>query len=350
MGQYRNRYNDSSMDCCLSPLDQLLSRVHHFLFIDHRVLTIQGSVALYVIIVLFFGNILKISSNYFVLFPVITAALCYGWSGGLGAGILALPANLLLFLLIGHPEYSPASKLIAELSGIIVGTSMGYASDYFRKMNREMEKRQVSEEALRRTLMDRELLLRELNHRVRNNLSMINSLIQLHSNRVEDPLLKQECGKLKQRIFSMSLVHEQLFREGNSVFLDFRSYMQSLVENLLPGTGEKRIKILTSWPEGDFPVSSDRVIYLGLIVNEVLINSLKYAFDGTGNPVVSVELVRLGEEGLINIRDNGCGFTPSESSSGLGMKLIRSLSSHIDGNCEWKTGGGTSFSLRFPIR
>ena len=150
------------------------------------------------LVVLGTGTYLGISANYFVILPVLIVSLVCGFPGGLIAGVCALPANLFLFWLLGHAEYSPASKIIAELSGVFVGSAFGFLSDYFRKMIREMEKRKEAERELRRSLGEKEILLRELQHRVKNNLNLIKGLIQLQRNRSSDPAFREASGLLPQ--------------------------------------------------------------------------------------------------------------------------------------------------------
>ena len=338
-----------------TPLDNFLAMLHRQYIGRNKFLSICLSMAIYISILLIWGNSLKISCNYFILLPIISVTICYGLAGGFIAGSLGLPINLLAFYIMGHPEYAPASLVVAEVSGILVGLVMGYLSDYFDKLNREIHKRRITEEHLRRTLADKEILLQEVNHRVRNNLNIIKSLIQLHKNRVDDPLFLEECEKLSQRIFSISLVHEQLYREGNSVSLDLKDYLSVLLENLVSGSGRGSIDLKTCWPEGDHPLISDRVISLGLIVHEVIINSMKYAFKGVDFPQITFDLALNNDLYQIIIRDNGTGVEEgggmeSSKGNGLGMKLISSLTAQIGGTAQFRSDKGMVFHLTFPSK
>ncbi|OQY30723.1 MAG: hypothetical protein B6241_15425 [Spirochaetaceae bacterium 4572_59] len=335
---------------CFSPIDRVLTAIHERIFLRNKLMSMLFSLIIYVNILLFLGNVLKISSNYFVILPIITATLCFGFIGGVISGILGLPANLFLFSLIGHLEYAPASWLVAECFGIIIGISMGYLSDYINKMNREIQKRRITEEQLRRTLSEKELLLQEINHRVRNNLNIIKSIIQLHMNRVDDPIFKKECQKLKQRIFSIALVHEQLYLEGHSVYLDLKNYLSSLLDNLISRSADLGVQLKTYWPEGVLPFVSDRGIYLGLLVHEVITNSIKYASTETDFPSIVFELVAIEDKYQITIRDNGTGFDPDNSESGLGLKLIQTLSMQVNGHHSFTIDDGMVFRLEFPSK
>ena len=333
-----------------TPLDRILTKIHGNLFLKYKNTTILVSLAVYVIIQLIWGKTLKISGNYFVLIPLVTSTLSYGLIGGILAGPLGLPLNLIVFHITGHPEYAPENLLIAELSGITVGFVMGYMSDFFNKMNREIQKRRVTEEKLRKTLSDKEILLEEVHHRVRNNLNIIKSLIALQSSRASDPSFKEESEKLRQRIFSISLVHDQLFHNNNSVFLNLQEYLSSLIDNLLSLSVYQGISLNTRWPREDMPLESDKAIYIGLICQEVIVNALKYAFGETEFPELSFSLDIKNDRVHIAIADNGCGFDPDESFEGLGRKLIRSLTSQLDGNCSFRNRNGTEFTLDCPVR
>jgi hypothetical protein len=166
-----------------SPLDRAIGAVYSHLFGRRRFLTLAVSITLYSASVLALGSTVRVSTNYFVLLPVIIASVGYGLYAGLASGALALPANLLLYAIIGHPEFSPESKLIAELSGIILGTILGYLSDYHRKLDAERRLRKETEAELTRTLRDREALFREVHHRVKNNLNLVKSMINLQVKR-----------------------------------------------------------------------------------------------------------------------------------------------------------------------
>lgn len=346
-----------------SALDRALSKAHAALFARHPALSLAAAAALHAAIVILFGKRLGISSNYFVLIPLIAAALGFAMTGGIVAGALGLPFNLLLFAAIGHPEYSPASKPIAELSGLFVGTALGYLSDYFAKLQAEIERRKETEASLREALDEKELLLQELHHRVKNNLNVIKSLVQLQKNRSKDPDFLAAVDELLGRIFSMALVHEQLY--GSSELLAVRppEYFELLAKNV--ASREKAVDIgISIAPEvaGQlFP--ADLATPLGLIVNEVLTNAAKHAFEGIESPRISLELSREGADYILSIEDNGRGFSVAQraegEAEGLGLKIIKSLAAQLRGASSFgpatRLGDagrgfpGSRFELRFPI-
>ena len=186
--------------------DQRVIKVHNFLYIKHKYAHLIISLLLYFSIIILGGENLGISSNYFVFLPLIATSIIFGYYGGIIAGILALPVNLVLFRIIGHMEYSLDNLIITEIFGILLGTTLGYVSDFFKKMMKEMERRRVSEIALEQMVKEKEILLKEINHRVKNNLNLIKSIIQLQANRIRSKKQQAELAKLSQRVISIAMV------------------------------------------------------------------------------------------------------------------------------------------------
>jgi two-component sensor histidine kinase len=328
-----------------SPLDMALSRIHRAVFATHPLASVIVAIAVYVAIVLLAGKRLAISGNYFVIIPVVAAALAFELPGGIIAGILGLPANLFLFFLLGHPEFSPASKPIAELSGIIIGTTLGYLSDFFSKLQAEIRRRVATEESLRRALAEKDLLLKELHHRVRNNLNVIKSLIQLQKNRSSNPEFLKEIDDLLGRVFAMALIHEQLYSHEDLLLVNLPPYIDSLATNVASAlqVEAKRIRIDRALGGQGMRMTVDSATPLGLIVNESLTNAIKHAFAGVDEPRIAITLAE--EEGrcVLRVEDNGVGF-PSEPpggdadkarSSGLGLTLMEALAGQLDGSIRY---------------
>ncbi|RDG31401.1 sensor histidine kinase [Oceanispirochaeta sp. M1] len=331
-----------------NPDDFYITRIHKKIYHHHRWKAILASLGIFIFIVLLFSDYLKISCNYFVLLPLMASAFAYGLPGGLTAGILSLPFNLLLFFLIGHNEYAPDSIFISFFSGTSVGFVMGYLSDYFRILNDEVDRRVETETRLRESLSEKDLLLSEINHRVRNNLGIISSLIQLQANRVDNSLFSDEFEKLRQRVLSISLVHEQLFMENQPLVLDIRNYLESLVSNILNTTDEYDIELVFNKPSSKMILSCDKVLHLGLLVQEIVMNSIKHAFSISGKGILSLNLKEEDEYFSVAIHDNGKGFDPDKVVHGLGSRLIESLSLSLDSHYSWDCNEGCHFIIRFP--
>ena len=320
-----------------SRLDGLLSRLHRGVIKKYPIACMLLATAFYVALVLVLGGRLAISSNYAVIVPVLMAALCFELPGGVVAGFLGLPANLLLFAILGHPEFSPASKPIAELSGIVVGTASGYLAEYFSKLEAEIETRIATEEALREVLASRELLLQELNHRVKNNLNVIKSLAQLQRNRSGDPDFLAAVDDLVGRIFSISLVHEQLYGSKEPASVDAGEYIATLAANVVSSfpRREPPVRLECSVARPGMRISADEATPLGLIANEVLTNALRHAFrdgaePGPPPPTISVRFLEEGGDYLLSIEDNGRGCSEVDT-KGLGTRIVKALCDQLGG-------------------
>ena len=342
----RECQSDKQARVPFSRLDGLLSRLHRGLIKKYPIACMVLATALYAALVLVLGDRLAISSNYAVILPVLMAALCFELPGGIVAGFLGLPANLLLFAILGHPEFSPASKPIAELSGIVVGTASGYLAEYFSKLEAEIETRIATEEALREALASRELLLQELNHRVKNNLNVIKSLAQLQRNRSEDPDFLAAVDDLVGRIFSISLVHEQLYGSKAPASVDAGAYISNLAANVVSGFARRDppVRLECSVARPGMRISADHATPLGLIANEVLTNALRHAFrdgaePGSPQPVISVRFLDEGGDYLLVIEDNGRGFSEVDP-KGLGTKIIKALCDQLGGRMKLEPCAG----------
>jgi two-component sensor histidine kinase len=348
-----------AIESFIFPFDSLASKIHAVVFIRYRYASLTAAIALYSAVMLVTGRALGVSSNYFVIGPVMAAALGFGIAGGLAAGILALPANLLIYAILGHPEFSPASKLIAESSGILVGLLFGRLADYFRDVEREIKRRMATEEALRGALAEKELLLRELHHRVKNNLNVMKSLVQLQRNRSEVPAFLEAADELINRIFAISLVHDQLNTDQALSSVDPAHYIEALVGNLASGLGIGMSRIGLSMDTGGRFIPVESAISLGLIVNEALTNAIKHASPGSeGKPSIRISLGLEGGDYRLAICDDGPGpgsGTASDAArGGLGLMLVRALARNLGGKTELaaiegENGPiGSRFDLSFP--
>lgn len=335
-----------------SGFDRLLGRIHALFTGRHKVSITLLSWAVYAALVVVAGPTLEVSSNYLIILPLLATSMSFGLPGGLLAGAFGLPANLALFHIIGHPEYSPASKLIAELSGLVLGSALGYLSDFYRKMERERSLRKATERELRESIAVRDLLFKELNHRVKNNLNLVLSIISLQERRAATAELRRELGELSGRVKALSLVHEQLYRRADISAVDVRDYLKTLVDGIRRAAGDPRLppRVALDCPSRELPMELAEP--LGLIVNEALTNAFKHA-DGRTEPL-RIEL-RLSSEPdalALEISDDGDGSldAPSSHAGSLGIKLIEGLAGQLSGGASYsREGDRTVFRLRFPV-
>jgi len=206
------------------------------------------------------------------------------------------------------------------------------------------------EERLRAAVREKEVLLEEIHHRVKNNLQVITSLLGLQARSIKDPDTRIKFDESRYRIQAMAILHEILDESSSLAEIDFADYIQRLVAHLVRSYGALgRIRVRLRLD----PLSCHRDVALpcGLIVNEVLSNALKYAFPGGKAGDIQIELRREpnGKFHLL-IADNGIGLPRGwdwETSSTLGLRLVRTLARQIEANMQVTGGDGTAFSITF---
>lgn len=216
----------------------------------------------------------------------------------------------------------------------------------------ESNQRQMAEDKIKKSLNEKEILLREIHHRVKNNMQIIISLLNLQSNYLKDEKTKDVFKESQNRVKSMSMVHEMLYRSPDLDNIQLRDYMQKLINTLINSyrTSSKRIKLFTQIE--DIQMGIDTAIPLGLIINELISNSLKHAFKEDREGELRITAESKGGDYLITVSDNGVGF-PDDinfySTKSLGLQLVNTLVDQITGEIKLETrkGKGTSFKIRF---
>lgn len=196
---------------------------------------------------------------------------------------------------------------------------------------------------------ENELLLKELHHRVKNNLQVIYSLINLQKRRLETPELHQSLSMVQNRIKTMSLVHQNLHENNNLKDVNLEVYIKTISDYLktLYHREEKEIQIELD-VDNSIELSMDRAITIGLLINEIMSNSLKYAFRGRSKGKISINVQKIHTGFQMKISDNGIGFTNSTpSSKSLGMFLIENLVKQIQGRYEVESFEGTTYLIYF---
>lgn len=203
------------------------------------------------------------------------------------------------------------------------------------------------------SLKEKDILLREIHHRVKNNLSVIVSLLSLQSAYTTDPVVRENYADSMNRIRSMAILHEELYKNTNLSRIDIRSYVSNLAQQIASSQQLGRsVKVLVTGDE--IPLDIVKAVPCGLILNELITNSFKHAFKNTQHPTISIELHLVDGEALINYQDNGCGkgTTVSQAkSTSLGTMLISELSKQLKAFIEEfdksATTSGYGFKMKF---
>jgi PAS domain S-box-containing protein len=207
------------------------------------------------------------------------------------------------------------------------------------------------EEVIRASLKEKEVLLGEIHHRVKNNLQLISSLINLQSYTVTDPHVLVVLKQTQSRIMAIALVHEKLYRSDNFVDIDLHGFLGDLVAMLCRSYGMAQNITLEVAAEPGIHLRMDEVNPFGLIVTELFCNCLKYAFPDNRPGTIVIEMARRLGTIRLRVRDNGVGipegFDPARSST-LGYQLITSLAQQIGATLTIESVGGTSAVISWP--
>ncbi len=212
------------------------------------------------------------------------------------------------------------------------------------------EKRE-SEERLKHSLAEKELLLREIHHRVKNNMQVISSLIDLHSDFITDGPALEVFEETKNRIRTMAIVHEQLYRSHDFSMIDFRDYMVQLTESVHNTYYDLNKDITMRSEISEVHLSIDQAIPCALIANELVSNAYKHAYpEGGGEIVISMEI----EGGFcrLTVSDHGAGLPEGfdmEGAETMGMQLVTALIDQLDGTVTVDGGEGTSITVLFQV-
>jgi PAS domain S-box-containing protein len=213
--------------------------------------------------------------------------------------------------------------------------------------------RMRSEEALRASLREKEAMLKEIHHRVKNNLQLMSSLLNLQADRTANPVIQSALAVTQSRIQSMALLHESLYRHGDLAWLELSACLESLIAQVLRSFQEAGGRVKVQLRLDRIKVDVDQAVPCGLILNELLTNSLKHAFPNQRQGEILVEL-HLSEARQVQLRvtDNGVGFPPGLNLSQpqtLGFQLVSDLSAQLGGQHAVKEGPGVAIEISFPL-
>ncbi|MGH1385664.1 tetratricopeptide repeat-containing sensor histidine kinase [Kordia sp.] len=239
---------------------------------------------------------------------------------------------------------------IALISGFVILLFLAYL---LYRGNREIKKsNQVlsdQKELISKREQEKALLLQELNHRVKNNLQMVSSLLNLQSRELTGHPAREAILSGKYRVEALSLVHRKLYQEGVDTKIPLKDYIQELVLGLFEGYNAE---FEPNFSIADINIGIDVAIPLALIINEMVINSLKYAYDGIENPLLKIVIMQETKEDLhLQVIDNGIGFTKNdnEKNNSFGLKLITSLIEQLEGTMERINTKGTHWEMKIKL-
>lgn len=214
--------------------------------------------------------------------------------------------------------------------------------------------RKIIEERMRNSLEEKEVLLREVHHRVKNNMQVITSLLNLQARTIDDPKYREMFDESKNRIRAMAIVHEKLYQTEDIAKIDFSDYISSLANGLFMFYGVRASLVSLSIEAKDIVLGIDTAIPCGLIINELLTNALKYAFPDGREGLIGITVKRdetMENAYMLTVKDNGIGLPEGydfRDSKSLGLLLVTSLAEHqLQGSLKVTRENGTAFHIHF---
>lgn len=206
---------------------------------------------------------------------------------------------------------------------------------------------------LEETLKDRNILLSEIHHRTKNNLAIVSSILNLQRSQVENKELDNILLDCSNRVHSIAAVHQKLYEKGDFSIVDFNAYMSGLISDLQRTLFPKDKTIVLSTDIESFDIKTDQAVSCALILNEVITNSIKYAFNAPNHEYkIDIRVSLISNQVVMMIHDNGPGFEAYEKNnhkSSLGMSLVEALTEQLEGSYEYHHVGGTTFTLTFKL-
>ena len=221
-----------------------------------------------------------------------------------------------------------------------------------KQLQEEVNEKMRAEEKIRAALHEKEVLLSEIHHRVKNNLQIISSLLHLQSQSITEEKYLDMFEDSQNRIKSMALIHEKLYSAQDMARIDFKEYIQSLASKLFR-TYETSSRISMAMDVEDISFDIDTAVPCGLIINELIANSMKHAFPGGRKGKIRIALRKVNLNGLheLIVGDNGVGLPKGldvEKAASLGLNLIQQLAKNqLNGSVEVHEDKGTEFLIRF---
>jgi PAS domain S-box-containing protein len=218
---------------------------------------------------------------------------------------------------------------------------------------REITEMKKSEEKLKVSVFEKEILIKEIHHRVKNNLQIITSLLKLQAGYVKDKKALELFKESQNRVQSMSLVHQKLYQSKDLGRINFGEYTRTLVSHLSQSLGVNARSIQVKVEAANIFLTLDTAIPCGLIINELLTNSIKHAFIGKDKGVVWVRIQQQDDINCIEVSDDGNGLPENfdiNNSDSFGLKLVSTLIDQINGKLDVESGKGSSLKISFSAK
>ncbi|HWR33189.1 MAG TPA: histidine kinase dimerization/phosphoacceptor domain -containing protein, partial [Chitinophagaceae bacterium] len=251
-------------------------------------------------------------------------------------------------LIQSHQERNYFIIAAILFSALAVVAFYAYRSN--RKKKELLNKQNIIIES---SLKEKETLLREIHHRVKNNLQIISGLLNLQSRQIENPEAQEAVREGRNRVKSMALIHQKLYQQDNLTGVNMKEYLSDLISSIQQTFKDSRTDIQAKIDCTELNLDVDTAIPLGLIINELITNCYKYAFIGKNAGLIHLRLFEKEKLLELEVRDNGgglpVGFDMNNTRS-FGMKLIQSLAAKLEASVQAYNDNGTVFKLSIPYK
>ena len=286
-----------------------------------------------------------VSDTMWCIMTSFFAYFMFGWLIGSFVLVLNL-TGLIVFLLISGSGKVTNKGVVPEevdskmvINVFYVAIALGFIIYKIVQNNNEINRR-YSEQIQRN-----EILLKEIHHRVKNNLQIISSLLRLQSFETDDALLKEHFEQAIGRIRSMALIHEKMYHDDDMSQINLSAYLVSLAKDIM-NSNDSSVNVEFDGHSGVREVDIENIVPVSLIFNELITNSLKHGLKNTNDGRLTLEIKREGSKLHFHYADNGVWKEPAGESS-FGLELIETLTEQLDGKCTREIGNGTRYHLIF---
>lgn len=290
---------------------------------------------------------------------VVVSSALFGRTVGVYATTASALASMYFFVEpLKHVGFHSIDELLALISFIVIGLGSSFLISAYHEAALQLAERnhqlELANTQLRAADGEKDTLLQELAHRAKNDLSMIVAMINLERRRTSDAASADALDAISNRIRVLSRLQDRLTRDQGEAVVNSRLYFSDLCDDLMKAFAEIR-PVRIEIDVEDHPLSQQRAVAIGLIINELLTNALKYAFPGDRSGTVRISFTREADRFCLAVTDDGVGFDPTArpTGSGLGQRLLKSLAVQLAGSIEIGAKEdaapfGTTATVRFP--
>ena len=294
-------------------------------------------------IVLIFSIIFQLATAVYSIYLIKYTGFKLSWIL-LSSALLLMSVRraIPLYSLLSGPQtgISPLSETIGLILSILI--LFGIIG-----IGRILIERKIAGEKINLLLKEKEIILKEVHHRIKNNMNTTYGLIVLQSDAVKDPEAKKALEDASNRVQAMITLYEELFISGNYSEISMKTYLPMLSERIIANFPNRDL-VKLNVSSDDFIMDEKRLSSLGLIINELLTNIMKYAFKGRNSGNIDITFKMNDHKLYLVIKDDGIGFSKeidTPQSSGFGLSLVDALTNQLEGKLDYNINNGTTVTL-----